>query len=694
MEEETRRKQGAAMKAGIILAALRFMKELGLTDPTPPQVVAALSISKTQGYEMARLVRGYAEQAPGPGRPRQEPVPAPDGWEQWGRVCAQIRTFLMEHPGAAHRVETRMRYAPIFRDFVLRLFEPGGSAHGMTIDQGAAAIGISRYTLASWLAGGQDVCAAAEREAEQAPPPEAEVPPSPPREAAPPQPDPTSDADDVSVVVTSAPFEAVAAPVAAAPSPDSESPPPPPATSSLPEMAQRVVDLKKKWRGSFKAFCRSLPEHGLALSERTVARILARAKMRKIHKRRRRYPDVELRRKKFRRFFPNAQQSEDGGRVSLQFGDEQPFGYSIQLFSDVVSRAYLGLAVRRFEDATGFLEAKEQALVTTGGEPPLAILHDDRSCNQAQTIKDSLAQDGTINMSSIHRRPQSNTLGESQINLFKTALPPLVFPLPGNSRDSLAELGQRIVDRIAHVICADQNNSPRKVLADRTPVETFAAHVRTPEEDELTSRELNAIKRDVDALNDPDRKRCRPATLQFVREEMQRLGLDDPEGKYALAVARHGLYAAIAALAIFQANEAATGERKQAAPDYLVGIARRVRERGEDLAAYDHMVRIGERAGELILQPLSDELARLQAAFPPDKLLDELLTRALFSEAPVDRSFWRCEMISRFRNSPADSRRETGRRYARRIARQHSIPRSERQALLELVARIAAGLAS
>ncbi len=138
--------------AGVILAGRQLMDRLGLEDAPLKKVSAALGVSRSQVYEQAKAIRDDAERAPGPGRPRKQPVPAPDGWKQWACVCAAVRTFLLEHPGAAYRTGGKLRASDDFKDFVLSLMAPDGPASGMTMAQIARAVDVPMSTLIGWLA--------------------------------------------------------------------------------------------------------------------------------------------------------------------------------------------------------------------------------------------------------------------------------------------------------------------------------------------------------------------------------------------------------------------------------------------------------------------------------------------------------------------------------------------------------------
>jgi transposase InsO family protein/DNA-binding XRE family transcriptional regulator len=663
-----------AMTAGIIQAAFQLRALLKIGDLSGDELAETLGVSRSQLYSLARTVRSSAENARGPGRPPRAADWKPAVLEACGPVCMAVRDWLADHPGAIHRVRTRMHYSGGFRDFVVRLLEPTGLAHGLTLEQAATAIGLSRHTLAHWLSGG--------RAAAQAEPAgvveDGEEPASADGDAAPP----------AETAVQADTAETVSLPEDAAPAdtdPDANAATLP--TSQWAAVAAQIIALWEQWEGGFLSFCRSLSGHGIHVSVGLVRSILALHEKRPRRTRRDRHPDPEAVRGEMARLFPNAQWNADGKTVLVEVGD-RIYRFTWELVTDNATTAHLGFAIRDNEDSTGLLQAVDQAK-TTAGEPPLALLRDPRKCNTAADLEEALEKDNVLSMFSGVGRPRNNAQAENGFSLFAQKMPPIHIP-DGLTEPQFARL---VLWYVLIAYCAGRNATPRRRLRGKTPAEAYADSAPSDEEKARALEYLAEVRRRIEEEADADRRRCRPAVLELLRAAFAELGLSDPAGRFIPAIARYGHEAALEALAIYRAKRDAGTEPDRNRERYLLGIARHVAYRNEDQRTYEYLLDLRSRAGDLILAPLDQHDAQLRSTLPQQDYRTAVLGLALDSQAAVDRVFWRRRFLLLFQDIPAPDRQEQGRLCARRIACRTTLPHRERDYFISLLAEATMPLA-
>jgi hypothetical protein len=134
------------LSAGLLLAALSGLEELGLPHPSAAAVIQATGVSKSRAYEVRGAILALlpALIRP-PGRPS---APAPEPTDT-GPISRAVLAFLMDHPGAVTPGEARHRYSDGFRHRVVEL----ALAHpDLDPAQLAEAVGVPAATLKDWLA--------------------------------------------------------------------------------------------------------------------------------------------------------------------------------------------------------------------------------------------------------------------------------------------------------------------------------------------------------------------------------------------------------------------------------------------------------------------------------------------------------------------------------------------------------------
>lgn len=134
------------LTAGLLLAALPYLVELGLPAPTTTAVLEATGAGRTRAYELrAALEELLPTLLREPGRPGAVPATPVD---TTAITCA-ITDYLIAHPGAAATRGSRREYSDGFRAEALEQM-----ARHPELDraQVAEAIRIPRATLDDWLA--------------------------------------------------------------------------------------------------------------------------------------------------------------------------------------------------------------------------------------------------------------------------------------------------------------------------------------------------------------------------------------------------------------------------------------------------------------------------------------------------------------------------------------------------------------
>ena len=657
-------RDGKSSAAGVLLTALQLRKQLDLGDPGPKGIVEALEVSRSQMYAMAEPVRSMIGDARGPGRPPVTTEATDSTLPRQLALSMAVSQWLREHPGAVYSGRERTHYSDRFRGFVVDLLSPGGIAHALTRDKAAFVMGMSVHTLTHWLS--------------------AKVPISQPEVAEP--------ADDDTAAQTTVreptPDDAAQDLGQDIGNPTEATDEPKLPGSQWAATAAQVLDLWARWDGTFAAFCRSLPEHGIDYSYNLVRNILAVGEQRPFKRRRDRHPDAEAIRGELTRLFANAQWNADGKNVHVQIGDST-YRFNWELVTDNATTGHLGFSIRDHEDSTGVLEAMAQA-EATAGEPPVAFLRDPRKCNTADTIEKELEKKDVISMFSGVGRPQTNSPAENAFSLFQQKMPPIYIP------DGLGdkEIAQLILWYVLFAYSAGRNQTPRRRLKSKTPAQAFA-DTAVSEEEKAQAREcMLELRRQVEEQEAANRRRCAPAVRKLLCDHFAEHDLDDPRDRYIPQIGAYGLEATAEAIAVFLAKKKAATLPEQHLERYLLGIARNIAYRREDMRTYEHYIDLRAKAGELLLEPLIQHDEHLRADLAPATYRTTLIDLALDSTTKVDRVFWRRRFLELFEALPHAEKQEQGRWCARRIACRIKLHHRERDHFLALLAEAVMPLAA
>ncbi len=112
----------ASTAAGLLLAAISLLKSYKLIAPTPGEVFAATSASRTTAYKFKAAIEASLVDLEKPsGRPKKKAFTDIDD----GRlaIAQQVLEFVYSHPGCVTGSARRRTYSDSFRLMVLQLCE-------------------------------------------------------------------------------------------------------------------------------------------------------------------------------------------------------------------------------------------------------------------------------------------------------------------------------------------------------------------------------------------------------------------------------------------------------------------------------------------------------------------------------------------------------------------------------------------
>jgi hypothetical protein len=330
------------------------MAALGLPSPRPKDIFAATGAKPSQSYELRKrleeLLLGLKRP---PGRPpTAKAATAPP------TLVAEVRDFLIAHPGCVTGSRGRRHYSDRFRRFVVDLAEAHPEAsRGVLADATTVPLG----TLKDWLAAGAEELAKPEAELE-----------------------------------------------------------PPPANSPGNPHIETVLDEWSAWGGGFVPFCDHLQQNCQIPFGRTlIGRILRASGVRLGKRRPGRSPDELALRGQLETFFPHAQWVGDGTAIPVDI-DGELYVFNLELDVDAYSGALVGAHVSEVEDSEAVIATFRDAIAATGREP-LALLLDNKPSNHCPAVDEELGDD-TLRMRSTPYRPQNKAHVEGAFGLLKPTL--------------------------------------------------------------------------------------------------------------------------------------------------------------------------------------------------------------------------------------------------------------------------------
>jgi hypothetical protein len=648
------------LQCALVLLALPVFRRLRLLDSAVrvQDICEALGVSRSASYALAAQVLEAAHHVHRlRGRPATIESPPPTSPSLW--LARAVVRYLMDNPGCVVP-GGRRTYTNGFRRFVVGLLRHPGPAATLTATQVAKLLTIPVRTLNDWLAepmAAQDTAQSGQSAVDQGVP---------------------SESDDTVLAdpLASQPHNAnPAQPVSAEPDDTDTDQRAPTQPRPLPGVIEQILALWRRWRGGFGAFVTMLGQHRICATARDVRQILADCGQRVPKRRGRGHCCAEAGRGSIETFYPNAQLFADGKDVTVTVNRHR-FSFCWQTVVDGRTSTPTGLAIRDSEDGQGLLQALQMSKQSTGALPD-AITRDGKPCNYTPEVEAALQQGDIISVPATPNRGQSKAPVEGLFGLFSQSMPPIDI-----QASSVKHLARAILWYVVFAYCAGRAAAPRPSLGGRSPQQAFEQDKPTVEQRRQARQRLTEIRNRILDQQARERRRANPVCRAMLEQAFADFDLSDTAGTIIPTIARYGLDAVLEAIAIFHHKRTAGRLPEHNRERYLLGIARNVAERNEDLAVYRETLRLRLKAHDMLVQPLVQQATRLADTLALNDYIDACLERALDAQLHIDRQFWADTCFKAFRILPEDIRRERGPNLARRIACQYRLPRSDRDTLL------------
>lgn len=587
----------------MLLAARGKLEHLGLPCPTARQVLDATGAGRSRAYDVAAALTRVLPTLLRPvGRPRA-PREAPETEQtlDLNALAQAVRLatlrFERRHPGCVRAGSMRGNYARDFRLHVLSLHREHPE---LALEAFAEAIDVPLGTLKEWLL------------------PSAEG---------------LADTDEGALGNETK---------GADPDPSSTTP------SGL--WTETVCSEWERWHGGFLEFCKHIQQHcRVPLKRCAIATILEACGARLRRKRSGRSPNEEATRHSFETFFAGAQWIGDGKAVTVQVGNER-IAFNLELMVDAQTDAFVGLVVSDTEDAEAVADAFESGVETTG-EPPLALLLDNRPSNHTTEV-DAVLGD-TLRIRATPERPQNKAHVEGAFGLFSQVVPPIAIAMT-----SPRDVAQQVLELVATVWACTMNHRPRRDREGRSRAELYQNH---PSDEQIANARaaLEERQRKQELARQTLLARQDPLTRSLLDEAFDRLGLEDPERHFRAALARHGRDAIVEGIAVFEGKRAAGTLPDGVDARYLLGIVTNVARDNELCAITEELLDARLHARDRALALLVDDLdAASSLHTDPASRLSHHVDRATASSRKLDQLFW-LRAAADVATDSADSRTST-----------------------------------
>ena len=626
--------------AALLLAARDLLRHYGLPHPTSAAILEATGAGRTRAYELAGELSSLLPTLERPvGRPRNrrdDPGGSRDNRSGSGEPGATsppspqdaVLDYIMANPGCVSR-RSRNRYSRRFRHFIVQLRERYSS---MLIERFARAVHVPLKTLQGWL---RDLDhALAGPPAGEHPHDGAKEPENRPSDGHPERPSALGPVSELRI--------------------------------------QTVLTEWQAWKGTFVEFCNHLRENCFIEIGRTaISTILACHGMRTPARRPGRSPDEVALRGAFETFFPGAQWVGDGHQIALELNGTR-YELNLELFVDAYSAALIGGHIGEQEDSSAVVDAFSDG-VATAGEPPLAVLLDNRASNHTPDVQESLGD--TLLIRSTTGRAQNKAHVEGAFGLFEQTAPPLRI-----DAGSPQELAAQIVALLVMVWGRTLNTKKLPARGNRSRVELHRQAQPTAEEIARARDLLAQRQRQQERARQTQLARQDPLKRELLAREFRALHLTDPDGNVQLAIARYPLDAIIDAFAVFKAKKSADTLPDGAGPRYLLGIVRNISAHNEQRHLVDELLRLRLQVHDSLLQHLVTERQVLHGAEPQTAArIDLFVDRALPTDSLITRLFWLRSAAEEISASPELRRTALVRRAAARITTSYRVPVAARQ---------------
>jgi len=603
--------------AGVLLAARTLGQPLGLSMPPARAIARASGVSRSRAYEQRDAILSWLPSlSRPPGRPRAAPG-SPPAPEMAHALRGEALRFVMDHPGSVYGGPERRRYSQGYRRFVLELRERYDE---LELPAFAEALELPLGTLQDWLRPGGPTT----------------------------QPDASADAP--------APHDATVAQV------------------------EMLLDAWQRWDGrALGPFGQHVRHHlHLPFGDSMIAKLLYDHGARTPRRRSGRSPDEEALRGAFETFFAGAQWVGDGTALEVVV-DGEAHELNLELMVDAHSGAFVGLDVTDAEDSPAVAAAFEDGTAATG-EPPLALLLDNKPCNHSPEVDAALGE--TMRIRATERRPQNKGHVEGAFGLFAQGMPPIEV----DTADP-----RRLARQLALLVAASYgraiNHRPRRDRDGQSRLALYGEPV-TDAQRQHAAEQLRARLRKQEQARATRAARLDPAVRELLDRAFTELGLDDPERHVRDAIATYPLDAITDGVATFRGKCDAGTLPADADARYLFGIVRNIAHVHEADAITDALLDERLAARDRLLQPLREQRARLAREHDePPPHLHALVDHAMRAERSLARRFWLRAAADVVREQSHECRQGLARDAARRIHSFFRVPTHERAAAERIVLR-------
>jgi hypothetical protein len=601
--------------AGVLLCARRIGEQLELPFPSASAILGATGATRTRAYEIAgELGELLPALSRRPGRPRAEHSPPPPS--TMAELRGEALRFVMSHPGCVRLAGERARYSDSWRRFVITLHERHAD---VPLPELADALCMPLGTLEGWLRA-----------------PRVDVP----------EPEPVETDIDGEHDTKLAQIETVLA-------------------------------AWRAWSGDFTAFCEHVRrELRVEVGKTMIASILFEYGERTPTRRKGRSRDEEALHGTFETFFAGAQWVADGKAVEVVI-DGEVLKVNLELVVDAKTDAAVGIDVRDEEDGAALARAFEDGVETTG-EPPLALLVDNRPSNHTPEVDAALGD--TMRIDATPGRPQNKAHVEGAFGLFAQKVPPIEI----DTTDSRA-LARSLVLLVATTFFRALNRAPRRDRGGRSRADLYA-HDVTPEEREAARASLHERMRKQQLAREARAARIDPEMRALLDEAFDRLALLDPERRVRDVIACYPRDAIVEAIAIFGHKQQCRSLPDDVTARYLLGIVRNLDHVHQADAITQALLRERINARDRFLAPLLRERDAIFAHADLDARLDAITRRLVDAERELDRHFW-IDALALVAPTEEDARSAFALRSARRIHACFRLGARERHRIVRVLLR-------
>ena len=234
-----------------------------------------------------------------------------------------------------------------------------------------------------------------------------------------------------------------------------------------------------------------------------------------------------------------------------------------------------------------------------------------------------------------------------------------------------------------------RNGRPRKNLGNKSPIDHYLGSEPSPEQVAEARRYIEEQRRKQEAMRRTREERADPVKLEFIKQALLDLGIDDPGHRLAVDLAYYSRDSIVDGIGIFQAKSQLGTVPSNADPGrYLRGIIHNAYDEAElSLAAELHLQnRLYLR--DLSLRGLVAQGEEIQACPTAQERLWASVDRALAAPATIDYHFWALRSAETIAGATLAERPSLYRSAAKRIAASYRAERLRKQSLLARLARV------